>query len=310
MTAAARAAFYCVSSDVYFLGAVGLVNSLRLTGHEQPIHVLDCGLDPGARRLLEREATVHDSPAGAEPYALKTVAPLAAPAETMILIDADMIVTRPLGELVERAARGRVVAFRNKADRHVPEWGELLELGEVRRQAYVSSGLLAMGRDPGEDVLRLMHDRQSRVDLERTYFGDHADDYELLYSDQDVLNAILATRVEAGRLDPLDPGLCAETPFDGLRLADVERLRCEYEDGTEPYVVHHALSPKPWQAPAYEGVYSRMLRRLLTGADAAIAVDERELPRWLRRGALAYAERQRIKAREQFRWRVGRSPAP
>jgi hypothetical protein len=301
------AAFYCVSSDVYFLGAVGLVNSLRVVGHDEPVHVLDCGLSDGQRELLAREATVHDSPAGGEPFALKTVAPLAAPADTMVLIDADMIVTRPLRDLIRLASDGKVVAFRNKADRHVPEWGELLDLGPVRRQPYVSSGFVAMGREPGEEVLRLMEDRQRRVDLDRTYFGDHSDDYPLLYSDQDVLNAILASRVDADRVIALDPPLCAETPFEGLRLLDVHRLRCAFEGGTEPYLVHHALSPKPWQAPAYDGVYSRMLRRLLTAADVPLRVDEHELPRWLRRGALAYAERQRIKARQQIRWRVGRS---
>jgi hypothetical protein len=304
MKAAPPAAFYCVSSDVYFIGAVGLINSLRLAGHDEPVYVLDCGLGPRRRELIEPEATVIDAPAGGRPFALKTVAPLASPAETMVLIDADMIVTRPLGELIERASSGGVVAFRNKADRHVPEWGELLDLGEVRRQPYVSSGLVAMARDPGEEVLRLMDDRQGRVDLERTYFEEHADDYALLYSDQDVLNAILASRVEPDRLVALDPRLCAETPFEGLRVVDVARLSCAYDDGTEPYVVHHALSPKPWQAPAYDGVYSRLLRRVLTSPDVAIALDEAELPRWLRRGPLAYAARQRIKAREQIRWRV------
>ena len=41
------AAFYCVSDDRYFLGAVGLINSLRLVGHSEPIHLLDCGLTAG-----------------------------------------------------------------------------------------------------------------------------------------------------------------------------------------------------------------------------------------------------------------------
>ena len=300
-----NAAFYCVSSDVYFIGAVGLINSLRLAGHDDPVYVLDCGLAPGRRELIEREATVVDAPAGEQPFALKTVAPLAAPAETMVLIDADMIVTRPLGELIERASSDGVVAFRNKADRHVREWGELLDLGDVRHQPYVSSGLVAMSRDPGEEVLRLMADRQGRVDHERTYFEEHADDYALLYSDQDVLNAILASRVERDRLVALDPRLCAETPFAGLRVSDVRRVRCAYDDGTEPYVVHHALSPKPWQEPAYDGVYSRLLRRLLTAPDVAIRVEQTDIPLWLRTGAFAYAERQRIKARDQIRWRVG-----
>ena len=49
------AAFYCVADERYFLGAVGLVNSLRLVGHREPIFLLDCGLDDEQRELLGRE---------------------------------------------------------------------------------------------------------------------------------------------------------------------------------------------------------------------------------------------------------------
>ena len=49
MTTPAR--FYCVADERYFLGAVGMINSLRLQGHAEPIHVLDCGLRPGQREL-------------------------------------------------------------------------------------------------------------------------------------------------------------------------------------------------------------------------------------------------------------------
>jgi hypothetical protein len=49
-------AFYCVASRLYFLGAVGLVNSLRLVGHEEPVFLLDCGLTEGQRALTARYA--------------------------------------------------------------------------------------------------------------------------------------------------------------------------------------------------------------------------------------------------------------
>ena len=42
-----------------------------------------------------------------------------------------------------------MVAFENDIDRFVPEWGELLGLGEVRRQPYVSSGLVFAGPAAG-----------------------------------------------------------------------------------------------------------------------------------------------------------------
>ena len=93
-------AFYCASSELYFPGAVGLVNSLRLHGHDEPIYVLDCGLTPEHRELLATEATIVSGAPETPPYLLKTIAPLRHPTETMVLIDADMIVTSPLTPLI------------------------------------------------------------------------------------------------------------------------------------------------------------------------------------------------------------------
>ncbi len=94
-------AFYCVSSEVYFPAAVGLVNSLRLTGHDEPIFLLDCGLTPEHRALLEPHVTVVDAPDDTPPYLLKTVAPRLYPARLQVLVDVDVVVTRSLGPLFE-----------------------------------------------------------------------------------------------------------------------------------------------------------------------------------------------------------------
>ena len=67
----------------------------------------------------------------------------------MVLIDTDMIATRSLAELIDERRGGRVVAFRNDSDRFVPEWGELLDLGPVRRQPYVSFALVASAAGSG-----------------------------------------------------------------------------------------------------------------------------------------------------------------
>ena len=112
-----------MSSELYFLGAVGLVNSLRLQGHDEPIYLLDLGLSAEQRELLAGEVTVVESPRGVEPWLAKTIAPLRHPHQTMVLIDVDMIVTRDLGELIERAGRGEVLGFENDVERHLPEWG-------------------------------------------------------------------------------------------------------------------------------------------------------------------------------------------
>ena len=297
-------AFFCVSSSVYFLGAVGMINSLRLVGHDERIYVLDCGLTDAQRELLAPQATIVAAPPGREPFTLKTEAPLRHPVATTVLIDADMIVTRSLTPLLELAAEGNVIAFENPVDRFVPAWGELLGLGELRRQSYLCSGFVAMGAPLSAQVLRLLEDRQRRVLFKRGYFGAKDHDYELMFADQDVLNAILAATVEPEQIVALDARLAPMPPFEGLRVVDEQHLRCAYSDGTEPYLVHQSLPFKPWLEPTYDGVYSRLLRRALGGANVAISVPADSIPLGLRKGPLGFAERQRVKAREQIRWRL------
>jgi hypothetical protein len=298
-----EAAFYCVSSRIYFLGAVGMINSLRLAGHAEPIFVLDCGLTTQQRELLAPHVTLVRGPTDTEPFLLKTVAPLKHRAEVMVLIDADMIVTRPLTELIEKAATGYVLALRNDVDRHVPEWGELLGLGDTRRQPYVSSGLVFLGGRVGDEVIRLLHDSQARAhfDLSLDIRQKRWPDHPFLFLDQDVLNAVLSTRVERERTIDLDHRLAPNQPFRHLRLIDEVTLRCSYPDGVEPYVLHQYLK-KPWLEPMYHGIYSRLLARLLLGPDIAVRVPESAVPLRMRRGLLAGLERKRVDLQDLVRW--------
>jgi hypothetical protein len=303
MTSVAPTAFYCVCDERYFLGAAGMINSLRVVGHSEPVFVLDCGLSAEQRRLLEPHATLVTAPGEAPPWLLKTIAPLRHPAEVMVLIDADIVVTRSLAELIERAAEPRVVAIENDSDRFVPEWGELLDLGEVRRQPYVSSGLVAVGQPLGEQILRLMDELQATVDFDNTFWRTNVADYPFLYGDQDVFNAILASRVERELLVALPNRLAPNPPFKGLRVIDEQTLRVTHRDGTEPLAIHH-FTTKPWLEPTHHGVYSRLLRRLLIGTDVPITVDEVDLPLRLRSGLRAWLARKRTNIPETFRWRV------
>jgi hypothetical protein len=298
----AEAGLYCVSSREFFLGAVGMINSLRLLGHREPIYLLDCGLGREQRALLSGEVTIVQAPPAAAPWEVKTVAPLAHPAEVMVLIDVDMVATRPLTELIERAAGGRVVAFENDMDRFVPEWGELLELGELRRQPYLSSAFVGLPRAPGTEVLELIEDRLARVDFQLTCWRENSPDYPLLYADQDVLNAVLASQVASERIEALDHRQASATPFGGLEPLDLAALRCAYPDGIEPYLVHASLPAKPWLEPMYHGVYSQLLMRLLVGPDLAIRIPAGELPLRFREGALARLARGLIHARDRLGW--------
>ena len=136
-------------------------------GHREPIFLLDCGLTLAQRELLESHVTLVPAPRDTKPFLLKTIAPLEHPAEVMVLIDADMIVTRPLNDLIEVASADRVVAVEHPRDRFVPEWGQLLGLGTARRHRYLSSALVLLGGAAGHEVMRDMDETRDRIDFDR-----------------------------------------------------------------------------------------------------------------------------------------------
>ena len=79
--------------------------------------------------MLSGEATLITAPAGTAPHLLKYLVPLQHPADIMILIDADIIVTRSLEPLIEAAGEGKIVAFTDKLhDRFDPRWSDILGL--------------------------------------------------------------------------------------------------------------------------------------------------------------------------------------
>src|SRR5262249_42249773 len=104
-------AFYCVADSRFFIGAVAVINSLRLVGHSEPIYMLDGGLTRGRRDLLAGEVDIVEPGRRLPPHMLKTAAPLACPAESMLLIDTDVIVTRSLASLFEITEAGKIAAF-------------------------------------------------------------------------------------------------------------------------------------------------------------------------------------------------------
>jgi hypothetical protein len=283
-------AFYCAANERYFPGAVALVNSLRRAGHAEPIHLLDCGLEPAHRELLEQEVTVLPGETASPPYLLKTVAPLAHPAETMVLIDVDMVVLRSLAPVTDGlAAGGGVAAFRNRTDRFIAEWGELLDLGPLERRRYVSSGFVAVGGDRGRAVLELWDDRQRRVDFERSWHAGDDPGYEFRFIDQDVLNAVLCARVAGVDLTALDARLAPTPPFDGLRERGASR-ELAYADGARPYLLHH-FEQKPWLTRVRSNHYSLLLSELLLDGRGPLRLDPAELPLRLRRGYAAALDR-------------------
>jgi hypothetical protein len=316
--AAEPLAFYCVADERYFLGAVGMINSLRLVGHDEPVYVLDCGLTRAQREILAPHTTLVEAPHDAPPWLLKTIAPLRHPAAIRVLVDADAIVIRRLSELTSIASAGKVAAFEAGYERFFPEWGEILGLGTVRRHAYLCSAVVVLGGEPGETTLRALDASQRRIPAPDTGWRKRREYLKTASSnpfatlDQDAFNAVLGSRLEPRDVVALDHSLAPEPPFAELRVVDDDTLDCAYDDDVAPYVLHN-LGPKPWIAPVRESIYSRLLVRLLTGPRIALRVPESKLPLRLRQGRAAGAARRfaglqdrlRSSVWEPLSWRAG-----
>lgn len=300
-------AFYTVADSRYFPGVAALVNSLRILGHHEVVHVLDCGLDAAQRALLAPEASIVSAESARVPQLQKYVLPLERPADVMVLVDADVILTRPLGELLAAAVQGRVVAFADRTpQRYFAEWGELLSLEGVVPRTYLNGGLVALPRETGTRVLERAQTGLARIDLDLSILGSGPPSYPFSYLDQDVFNPVLSAFTEPSQVLALDSRLAPTTPFRGVRIVDEARLRCCYADGVEPFALHH-LEEKPWLALTAANAYSRLLTRLLLDPAAAVPV-EGELPLRLRDGTLASCARKwsDVQAAARDTWRGAR----
>jgi hypothetical protein len=286
-------AFYSVANSHHFLGAVALLNSLRLTGHHEALVLLDAGLTERQRAVLEPHVTLLAPPADTPAVFLAPCGPLDRPAEVAVVLDADIIVTRSLTGLIDEARLGRIVAFVNDPpnhDRFFPAWAEALGLTSLRRRAYVNAGQLIFPATLRGRLLEPWVEGQRRVGTEMSRYGSAKLEDPFYFADQDVLNAVLAARFGDEELLMLEHRLAPHPPFRGLRLEDGNRLLCRYADGEQPYLLHHVLA-KPWLAPTRTTVYSRLLSRLLLRPDVPLRIDPDELPLRLRDGTLAAVAR-------------------
>jgi hypothetical protein len=293
-------AFYVVGDARFFPGVVALVNSLRLVGHDEPIVVLDCGFEERQRRVLEREAALLEPPAGGHPAFLKWVAPLERPADVMVLVDSDMIAVRSLAPLVARAAAGRVVAFVDlDPHRFREEWRDWTGVASLPRRTCANSGLVALPRSGGLELLELLQEVQERLPLET---GPADELGPLIYRDQDVLNAVLGAHRAEDDVELLEQRLAPCPPFYGLRVVDERSLECRFRDGAQPFVLHH-IDAKPWLALTPPTPYSRLLPRLLLADDVAVRLEPDDLPLQLRPGLLPALVRGVV----ELRWLATRS---
>jgi len=299
-------AIYSVCDSRFFLGLVALINSLRIHGHNERIFVTDCGLQESERRIISQEATLLSAPQDA-PYLLKYVGPTTHPADVMVMLDADIIVTRPLTPLTVRARRGKFVAFVDRLhDRFFPEWQRLLDLPELRRQPYVNSGFFLAPRERGLALLASLQKGQPHIDMGRTFLGSDAPDYPFFFPDQDVLNAVLSAETERDELEFMNYELAPHPPFTGLDHLDIVGVTCSYQNGTRPFGLHHVMNVKPWLTIRRPSVYSRLLPRLWLADDLPIQMSPLQIPAPFRSGLRASAARWGSYAFADFRSVRGR----
>jgi len=293
-------AFYTVANAGHFIGAVALINSLRLLGHSEPIRLVDAGLDPSQRRRLEPHVELVPAPAGVAPVHLAPYGPQLMPAEVQIILDADLIATRRLDDLFDSGAAGRTVGFVNDPPNHerwFAEWSSVLSLGQVAKRPYLNAGQLVLPEVMNDRILTPWIAGQDALGLGDTRYGRARITEPFYFADQDVLNAVLGAHLQEEEIEIRPHELAPHPPFLGLKLRDMGGSEsgvplCAYPDGRTPYFLHHTMD-KPWLRATPINVYSLLLPRLLLAEDVALRLSAREVPLRLRADRLGRWDRRR-----------------
>lgn len=300
------AAFYTVTTADYFPGLVALLNSLRLTGHQQELIVLDDGLTSAQRERLEPHVTLVELPGFQPglPVLKKTFPDLIAHAGVVVQIDSDMIVTSSLDPQLAQAASGRLVLFpdhESSRDRWFAEWEEGFGLaGPPRRQTYLNAGFVALSIEHWPDLLPRWRQACELISPERVAVlpgflpRRTAMAREPFWAaDQDALNAILMAEVPEGAVAVQPIGAEPDWLSD-VEVVDRATLRCRYR-GAEAAILHFSLGPKPWQPKGWRrttrNAYVELFPRVVLADDVALRLEPHELPPWLRADARAHAAR-------------------
>lgn len=285
--------FYTVADKRFFAAAAGLVNSLRVMGHEEAITVLDCGLTSEQRELLRAECRLVTPPVSGpiNPQLLKSFAHTLNPAGTVVILDSDLLVVGDLRPILREAANGRICINADpESTRWFAEWEELFSLtGPPRKQPYMSSGFIAFSVDHWPKLLVQWWELcQGIRSLPTAFYGEP--DSPTAQADQDALNALLMSAVPEASLFVLpEEALPTMEQFRRrVRVVDERSLSCSF-DGRPVTLLHPSVTTKPFETDRWldqgQSPYPRLLRRLIVGSDVRIRASPRDLPRWLRPGA-------------------------
>jgi hypothetical protein len=319
--------YVTIADEQFFLGAVALVDSLRLTGNGERVVVVDAGLTEQQRKVLAAECDIREPPlskTGVFVVFLKAATHLLGLTGTVVLIDSDVIVTRPFSPIIEQAAAGKICVVGSHANpnRRFPlEWGSTLGIdGEFRTQTNVGAGLIAFDIDRWTPFMQRWLDLCERVPPERADLpfelpGEAVAANPFAFPEQDVMNALLMSEVPEERI--LDLGLEASPgpPHnDFVRVVDRSGLKCLI-GGEEPFLLHYWNHPKAWLPNARPHLafdaYVDLMARLLTADDVPLRLAPADVPVWLRDDLVGkFVRRAPRRARRAVRGAVGLLPEP
>jgi hypothetical protein len=319
--------YVTVADDKFFLGAVGLVNSLRLSGNEDDVVIIDGGLTDAQRALLATACDVRKPPvskSGVFVVFLKAAAHLLGLRGTVVLIDSDVIVTRRFSPILDQAAAGKICVVGSEANptrRFPDEWRKILRLSQaVREQPYMGAGLVVLDIDRWGGFMRRWLELCELVPADRNDLpfelpGEAVPANPFAYNEMDVMNALFMTEVPEDSIVDLGLHVSPGPPDnDAVRIIDRSKMRC-LNGSDEPYLLHYWNHPKAWLPDARPHLafdaYVDLLTRALNAHDAPIHVDAAELPVWLRDDFVGrFVRRAPRRARRTVRGAVSLLPEP
>ena len=286
--------FYAVSSARYFPGVVGLLNSLRITGHQHQLVVGSVGLTAQQKAALTEHCRVEEIPVGAKsnPLLYKPFPYLLNPDGIVIVLDADIIVTSSLKRIFKQAEEGKICVFPDPGgdDRWFVEWESLLQLSSsLRHQRYINSGFVAFSTAHWPNLLHRWWSACQLIPPSRTFGYNDLNDDPLLWGDQDALNAILMSEFpeDALAIFPMEEGPTSSAMRKAGEVIDTQSLACTYQ-GHRVMLFQSTSSPKPWEFTGWKRVWKNpyviLLSRVLSGTDVALKIPKMDLPIWLRSG--------------------------
>lgn len=295
MDPGAEIRFFTVTDDRYFPGVVGLLNSLRLTGHTEPVTVLDHGLTDSQRKVLRPHCDLVSTRFEVRnPCQLKAYPSQLDYRGVVVLIDSDSLVLTRLDEAIREALEGRICMYRDSDEtRFFPEWSEIFDLrAPLRRQTYFQSGFVVFSTEAWPDLLDRWWEALQRVWHLPTFMeGAPMRSSPTSQPDQDALNALLMSELPPGAVHELS---AAENAVPGrledVVVTDLDSLSCSWQ-GRPVRILHCSGQPKPWSVDLLRArrdthCFLPLLRRVLTARDVPVRVPNRLLPPWLWRGAV------------------------